>query len=90
MDLQSLQIFGITKTAYKNHQREISDLLTETSSSVCKFWTDDQTFTLYVDPIIVVSTTTGISVSVKSNIGDIAFTMKADEYNYALIKHMSL
>ena len=87
MDTQRLQIFGITKDAYARHQREICDILTETSTSSCKYWSDDQTFSLSMDPVIVVSTTSGLSVSVKTNIGDIAFTLKADDYDYALIKH---
>lgn len=87
MESQRLHIFGITKDAYGKHSREICNILTETTSASCKFWSDDHTFSLSMDPVIVVSTTTGLSVSVKSNIGDIAFTLKADEYDYAMIKH---
>lgn len=88
MEHQKLGIYGITKEAYSRHCRKFSDLLTDALGASMLFYEDSQTFSIKAFPEIIVSTTEGLSVSVKGTNGDITFTIDRDEYDYAMIEHL--
>ena len=87
MEYQRLGIHGITKAAYRAHASEFSNILADTSDAKMYLWSDEETFSFRCTPEIIVSTTSGLSVSVCTSAGDVVFTMKADEYDYSMITH---
>ena len=87
MDHQRLGIHGITKAAYRAHSSELSNILADTSDAKMYFWSEEETFSFKCTPEIVVSTTIGLSLSVRTSGGDVCFTLKSDEYDYSMISH---